>query len=177
MNYLVSVLNLYINKESNNYLIMELDNMGEFIKISLSYSNSYNNKTYIKLKNNVFFKDIDLFAKSIQGNLTVKNESIDNNIYSITFNNNRLVKFSNFNSNDIELIRSNLNLKNYETLYNLNLESVEDKSYNEIYKENKNVNSNLKLSFGFTGFMTIFLTSIWFLDIFMIALWIFKVLK
>lgn len=173
MNYLISILNLYLNKESNSSLIIELKNMNDMIKIELSYSNSYRDKTFIKLNKDVFFKDVKLFILKIQDNLNIKEELIENDKYSIVFNNNRKISFINFNATDISLIRENINFTNYESLYNLNISN--DKSYDEIYKENKQ--SNIKYSFGFTTFITVFLTSIWFLDIFMIALWIFKALK
>ena len=181
MNYLISILNLYLSKENNNSLIVELNNVNDSIKIELSYSNSYRDKTYIKLNKDIFFKDVKLFVLKIQNNLTIKEELIENNKYSIVFSNNRKVSFVNFSASDIELIRANVNFMNYESLYNLNINTSdnvsidESSSYEEIYKENKQ--SNLKFSFGFTSFITILLTSVWFLDIFMIALWIFKALR
>lgn len=175
MNYLISVINLYLSKEKNNYLIIELSNTDDNIKISLSYSNSYNDKTYIKINKNLFYKDINLLINTIQSNVVINEEKIDENVYSVIFKNNRTIKFINFSNDDIISIRNNFNFTNYEHLYDLKLTSSEDKNYDEIYKENKN--TNLKFSFGFGSFITIFLTSIWFLDIFMIALWVFKILK
>ena len=170
MNYLLSILDLYLLKENNNPLIIELINNNNIVKFELSYLNSYEDKTYIKLDKEIFFKDIKYFLDKIQSNLDIKSESIDNNIYNITFSNNRKINFINFDVKDIELIRNNLNHTNYELMFKEN----KTETYNEILKENKS-NQKLAFSMGFSGFITIFLTAIWFLDIFMIALWIFKI--
>ena len=175
MNYLISILNLYLSRENSNPLIIELKKMNDTIKIELSYSNSYRDKTFIKLNKDVFFKDVKLFVLKIQENLNVKEELIEKDKYGIIFNNNRQISFIDFDANDIELIRQDINFTNYESLYNLNLNNDNDKSYDEIYNDNKQ--GEMKYSFGFTSFITVFLTAIWFLDIFMIALWIFKALK
>jgi len=183
MNYLISILNLYLSKENNDFLIVELNNVNDYVKIALSYTNSFHDKTYIKLKKEIFFKDVRLFVEKIQGNLTIKEEIIDNNKYGIIFSNNRKLEFEFFSASDIQIIRSYINFMNYESLYDINtvnnnisIDNVnDDKSYNEIYQEG--LKSNMRYSFGFTGFITILLTSVWFLDIFMIALWIFKAFR
>lgn len=171
VSYLLSVLNLYLEKEKDLCLTVNILNISDIVKVDFSYNNSQN-RTYVKLNKKIFFENINLFINTVQKEMDVIEEDYNNNIYNITFSNNQKLSFKNFSYEELKIIRNNIKTKN-EFVF----EKVENSqiSYNEIYKEN----SKYKLSFqmGFTGFMTIFLSAIWFLDIFMIALWIFKTLK
>ena len=175
INYLLSILDLYLLKENDSPLIIEVYDNDNIVKIEFSYLNSIQNKTYIKLDKNIFIDNIKYFIPKIQNNLIINKENIDSkdNIYSIIFSNNRQINFYNFK--DLEILRNNfINLPNNINEIQ-NVEVIEPTSYNEIYNEKKK--TNLSFSMGFSTYMTLFLTAIWFLDIFMIALWIFKSLN
>lgn len=176
LNYLISILNLYLSKENDSPLIMWIDDKTNVIKIDFTYEKSLNNKTYVKVDKDLFFNNIEFLIKKIQGNLEIINESFNNNTYQVLFNNKRRINFINFNENELTLIRNNFNnlTSSFNNIFN-NTVVDDNTTYDNILSENKNI--KLNLSFGFTSFITVFLTSILFLDVLMIALWIFKTIK
>ncbi len=186
ISYLVSILDLYLKKETKEkILIIDITKSNNIIKVDFSYSNTHSNKTYVKLESNVFFDNLKYLINKCQKNLDIKNENINNNTYTINFSNNRQINFNNFDDNELSAIRNSFDNLVIDIIGNtsvLNTVSLKDEvkenkeeSYNEIYKETKK--KKLSFSMGFSSFITIFLTAIWFLDIFMIALWIFKSMK
>ena len=90
---------------------------------------------------------------------------------------NRKVTYSWFEKEELKNIRNNFNVNNKDFSFDTinTIEEVKD----TFKYEDKLTNKNQKFAFsmGFSSFITIFLSAIWFLDIFMIALWIFKALK
>ena len=178
INYFLSILDLYSVKETDSPLIIEVLNKNDTIKIDFSYESSYLNKTFVNLNKDVFFNNLKFIINKIQNNKDIISENLDENYYyKVELENKTRITFINFESNDLQMIRNKFNSTNLDfTLTELDLNVKEDKeTYDEIYNENKN--TNLRFSFGFSSFITIFLTAIWFLDIFMIALWIFKIIK
>ena len=169
ISYLLNILDLYLLKENSTPLITEVHKMDGIIKVEFSYLSSYVNKTFVKLEEKEFFLDIKNILNKIQGNYLVVNEELNDNVYKVTLDNKRQISFIDFDTNTLEDIRKNFNNLNTEFIFN---KIVEEVTYDEIYEENKEFKPSF--SFGFSSFLTIFLTSIWFLDIFMIALWIFK---
>ena len=177
VSYLLSVIELYL-KKPHEKLNIEVIKYDGYVKFNFFYDSSAINKTYISIDMNTFWS----FAKNIFSNIqkkdTIVEELIDENKnYVIKFNKNRDIIFSWFDNNELDKIRSNFNTNNKQFSFNM-IESQSDLKEMEKY-EDKLLNNNYKLSFsfGFTSFMTVFLSAIWFLDIFMIALWIFKALK
>lgn len=169
--YLLSILDLYILKEKNGCLVIEVDNVLELVKVKFCYSFDTPNKTFVKIKKEIFFDNIEEFLKKIQGNLNIKKENISNldnkNTYQITFDSNRKLSFVNFSNEELSLIRKNL--KNIENDFSF----VVENNYYKVYQENKK--NNLSFSMGFTTYITLFITSILFLDIFILSLLVFKV--
>lgn len=176
ISYLISVLNLYLEKENRNPLVIEIIKENDIFKINFSYLNTLPNKTYLKIKEDLFYDNVNYIMKKIKGNLSLLNETIDKNIYKIVFSNNRQITFINFSISDLESIRKKIDYLNNNFIFNQQ-EINTNVSYNDLYKEENTKSLSLRPSFGFASFITIFLTSIWFLDIFMISLWIFKALK
>jgi hypothetical protein len=185
ISYLLSVLDLYLLNEKNNSLIIEVinnnnnNNNNNLVKVNFSYSTSSLNKTFIKIDKSIFFQNIGHFLEKVQGNLLVIDESIKNinnqNNYIVTFNGNRKLFFVNFS--DIELNKIRLGFKDLKSEFMFNkIEIKDDKSYDKKLEENRS-NAKLKFSMGFSTYITLFITAIWFLDIFMIALWIFKTIR
>ncbi len=173
LNYLLSILDLYLLKEQSDHLIIEIHD-NNIIKVECSYASSKINKTYVKIDKNIFFDNLNFIISKIQSNLNIKNEVYNDNIYKVIFDNNREISFIKFNNKDLINIRNSFN----NTIDNFSFEKIEvdnNINYNKIYKETKK--NKFSYSLGFSSFMTIFLTSIWFLDILLIALWIFKAMK
>ncbi len=169
ISYLLSVLDLYLLKDKNNKLIIEVDNNQDLIKVHFSYSTDSLNKTFVKIPKEDFFKNIKDFINKVQGNFQVLNEDMETKTkYIVTFSEGRKLAFNNFSHDELTLIRDKFNNLNREFSFN----KVEEVTYNQIFK--KTENTKFAFSMGFSNYITLFLTSIWFLDIFMIALWIFK---
>ena len=174
ISYLLNILNLYVSKEENDALVVEVHNNKNNVKIEFSYLSMYVNKTYVNLNKTEFLDNLDKILFKIQGNSLISNESYKDKKYKVMLDNKRQINFFDFTIEEFENIRSNFN--NLKTIFIFqNISNNEPITYDEMYKETKRFVP--KFSFGFSGFITIFLTAIWFLDIFMIALWIFKVIR
>ena len=81
----------------------------------------------------------------------------------MNFDNKRVVTFKGFQKEEMIKIRDSFNLLDDFTF------DIKDTNYQDV-----KLTSSLKLSMGFTNYMSLFLSSIFFLDILMISLWIFK---
>lgn len=187
--YLLSVLDLYLAKEQNGNMIIEVEDIGNFIKFNFSYTFDHTNRTSIKVDKTEFMGRIGEFISKIQNNIGISKENLVNlnnqKIYTIDLSTGRKISFMNFTDDNINLIRSsfkNMPAKvlektpvNVPALDNLVIDvDEEEENYEQILE--KNTRTRPAFSLGFTSFATLFITAIWFLDIFMIALWIFKAL-
>ena len=175
ISYLLSILDLYLMNELNKYLIVEVLKKENLIKIDFSYSNSLQNKTYVKLDKDSFLNNLEYFFEKLKSHLEIKEEKKENNSYNIIFSNNREIRFINFTDEELKIIRDKLNMKTDFSFNNILEDNKLENTYDSMYKENSK--NKFIFSMGFSSFITIFLTAIWFLDIFLIALWIFKLLK
>ena len=98
INYLVSILNLYLKNENSDKLLeIDFTKIDNQVKVDFSYANSRNHKTYVKIDYKEFFSYIKYLADRIQANLKVEKENYLNKSYTIKFNNQRQVSFNNFN--------------------------------------------------------------------------------
>lgn len=189
ISYLLSVLDLYLAKEQNGNMIIEVEDIGDSIKFNFSYTFDHTNRTSIKVNKTEFMGSIKEFISKIQNNLEVSKENLINfnneSVYTVDLSTGRKISFTNFSTDNVNLIRSSfVNMPekvvektpvNVQALDNLVIDiDEEEESYEQILE--KNVKTRPAFSFGFTSFATLFITAIWFLDIFMIALWIFKAL-
>ena len=177
VSYLLSIIELYL-KKPHEKLNIEVIKYDEYVKFNFFYDSSPLNKTYISVDLNTFWSFVKNIFSSIQNKNTITEELVDDNKNYVVKFKNREVIFSWFNNIELEKIRNNFNTNNKEFIFNKIENEKEIKEF-ERYEDKLLNNKNPKLSFsmGFTSFMTIFLSAIWFLDIFMIALWIFKALK
>ncbi len=184
--YLLSVLDLYLQKEKNGKVIIETEGIGDMVKVNFSYTFDHTNKTFVKVKKEDFLACINEFIARVQQNTNVSFDSYDYNNQrstTYTFGNERRISFINFRENDLniiknyivnledkkEIISSPVNLHAYD---NIVIEDYEEESYDNIYQETKK--TKLSFSFGFASYTTLFIIAIWFLDILLIGLWIFK---
>ncbi len=179
ISYLLSVIDLYLMKDNENNLNIEVEKLETGIKFSFYYKSSSINKTYIKISESLFLEYLQTIIDKIQGNLKVIDEKIDKeqvNKYSIYMENNRVISFKKFNKEMLEKIRLSFNNINSKLVFD-KLEVIDNNDNYEQKLDNIKTNKKLSFSMGFSSFITIFLSAIWFLDIFMIALWIFKALN
>ena len=183
--YLLSVLDLYLQKEKNSKIIVEVESINDIVKVNFSYSFDHTNKTFVKINKDDFLSCINNFIAKIQQNTNV---TMDNYNYNkqhsttYTFSNERRLSLINFQESDLKIINENIsnldnkieviaspvNLHAYDDIV---IEDVEE-SYDEIYKETKK--TRFAFNFGFASYATLFIIAIWFLDILLIGLWIFK---
>lgn len=169
ISYLLSILDLYTMKEKNSSLIIEVLNNEDLVKVNFCYTGDTSNKTFVKVSKDVFFTNLKFIMEKLEPNLEVLNENLLNNNYEVIFKNKRKISFLKFSKEEIQKIRANLNIVE---------EKVEDKKetnfYDEQFLKNKNTSLKISLSMGFSNYMILFISAIWFLDILMIALLVFK---
>lgn len=166
--YLLSVLDLYLLKEKNNTLLIQVDNKENLVKFNFTYSFDSINQTFVKIDKDLFFNNLDEIVKKIIGNLELVKENLETknnkNIYTLNYSSKRIVTFVGFNKDEMVKIRDKFNLK----------ESFSFDILKDTYDNKLLVNSNLKLQLGFSSYMSLFLSSIFLLDVLMISLWVFK---
>ena len=169
ISYLLSILDLYTMKEKNSSLIIEVLNNEDLVKVNFCYTGDTSNKTFVKVSKDVFFTNLKFIMEKLEPNLEVLNENLLNNNYEVIFKNKRKISFLKFSKEEIQKIRANLNIVE---------EKIDDKKetnfYDEQFLKNKNTSLKISLSMGFSNYMILFISAIWFLDILMIALLVFK---
>ena len=107
ISYLLNILDLYLLKEQDDPLIIDVHKKNNLIKLEFSYLSKYVNKTFVKLDEEVFFSDIKNILNKIQGNLHILHEEINENVYQVTFDNKRQIRFIDFDIPTLESIRHN----------------------------------------------------------------------
>ena len=169
ISYLLSILDLYTMKEKNSSLIIEVLNNEDLVKVNFCYTNDTFNKTFVKVSKDVLFTNLKFLMEKIEPSLEVLNEKLLNNNYEVIFKNKRKISFLKFTNEEIQKIQANLNI--------IKEPSKDEKVisfYDEQLNKNKNISLKLSLSMGFSNYMILFISAIWFLDILMIALLVFK---
>lgn len=167
ISYLLSILDLYTMKEKNSSLIIEVLNNEDLVKVNFCYTNDTFNKTFVKVSKDVLFTNLKFLMEKIEPSLEVLNEKLLNNNYEVIFKNKRKISFLKFTNEEIQKIQANLNIIK-EPSENIEVISFYDEQFN------KNKSFKLSLSMGFSSYMILFISSIWFLDILMLALFVFK---
>ena len=167
ISYLLSILDLYTMKEKNNSLIIEVLNNEDLVKVNFCYTNDTFNKTFVKVSKDVLFTNLKFLMEKIEPSLEVLNEKLLNNNYEVIFKNKRKISFLKFTNEEIQKIQANLNIIK-EPSENIEVISFYDEQFN------KNKSFKLSLSMGFSSYMILFISSIWFLDILILALFVFK---
>ena len=169
ISYLLSILDLYLLKEKDNELLIEVDNEENLVRFNFTYSFDSINKTFVKINKDLFFTNLKEIILKIQSNLKLKEEKyeIKNNKNISTFNYEeiRIITFIGFSKKEMLKIRESFNDLSDNFDFNIN------DSYDQILV---NKPEKLQFSMGFSNYMSLFLSSIFFLDILMISLWIFK---
>lgn len=169
ISYLLSILDLYLLKEKDSQLLIEVDNEENLVRFNLTYSFDSINKTFVKINKDLFFTNLKEIILKIQSNLKLKEEKYEiknnKNIYTFNYEQRRIITFIGFSKKEMLKIRESFNDLSDNFDFNIN------DSYDQILV---NKPEKLQFSMGFSNYMSLFLSSIFFLDILMISLWIFK---
>lgn len=169
ISYLLSILDLYLLKEKDSQLLIEVDNEENLVRFNLTYSFDSINKTFVKINKDLFFTNLKEIILKIQSNLKLKEEKYEiknnKNIYTFNYEERRIITFISFSKKEMLKIRESFNDLSDNFDFNIN------DSYDQILV---NKPEKLQFSMGFSNYMSLFLSSIFFLDILMISLWIFK---
>lgn len=167
--YLLSILDLYLLKEKDSQLLIEVDNEENLVRFNFTYSFDSINKTFVKINKDLFFTNLKEIILKIQSNLKLKEEKYEiknnKNIYTFNYEQRRIITFIGFSKKEMLKIRESFNDLSDNFDFNIN------DSYDQILV---NKPEKLQFSMGFSNYMSLFLSSIFFLDILMISLWIFK---
>lgn len=167
--YLLSILDLYLLKEKDSQLLIEVDNEENLVRFNFTYSFDSINKTFVKINKDLFFTNLKEVILKIQSNLKLKEEKYEiknnKNIYTFNYEQRRIITFVGFSKKEMVKIRESFNDLSDNFDFNIN------DSYDQILV---NKPEKLQFSMGFSNYMSLFLSSIFFLDILMISLWIFK---
>lgn len=167
--YLLSILDLYLLKEKDSQLLIEVDNEENLVRFNFTYSFDSINKTFVKINKDLFFTNLKEVILKIQSNLKLKEEKYEiknnKNIYTFNYEQRRIITFVGFSKKEMVKIRESFNDLSDNFDFNI------DDSYDQILV---NKPEKLQFSMGFSNYMSLFLSSIFFLDILMISLWIFK---
>ena len=169
ISYLLSILDLYLLKEKDNELLIEVDNEENLVRFNFTYSFDSINKTFVKINKDLFFTNLKEIILKIQSNLKLEEEKFiirnNKNIYTFNYEQRRIITFIGFSKKEMLKIRESFNDLSDNFDFNIN------DSYDQILV---NKPEKLQFSMGFSNYMSLFLSSIFFLDILMISLWIFK---
>ena len=74
ISYLLSILDLYLLKEKDNELLIEVDNEENLVRFNLTYSFDSINKTFVKINKDLFITNLKEIILKIQSNLKLKEE-------------------------------------------------------------------------------------------------------
>lgn len=176
ISYFMSVLDLYLSKEKEhktNLTIIKYH--AEKIKVNFTMNHDLNEKTSFFVGYDNFMENDNFcqFLESYKRNMIVIDEKYEYDklsevcFYSITLSNGRILSFNNFSLNEVNKIRNlvhNINFRPEEI--KIKLDDEEKYGY---YKPNV-----LLGQVGFVSFLTFFVIIIAIVNIFIIALWIFK---
>ena len=169
ISYLLSILDLYLLKEKDSQLLIEVDNEENLVRFNFTYSFDSINKTFVKINKDLFFTNLKEIILKIQSNLKLEEEKFviknNKNIYTFNYEEKRIITFVGFSKKEMLKIRESFNDLSDNFDFNIN------DSYDQILV---NKPEKLQFSMGFSNYMSLFLSSIFFLDILMISLWIFK---
>ena len=89
ISYLLSILDLYLLKEKDNELLIEVDNEENLVRFNFTYSFDSINKTFVKINKDLFFTNLKEIILKIQSNLKLKEEKYEiknnKNIYTYKY--------------------------------------------------------------------------------------------
>ena len=170
INYLYSIVNLYLKKEKGNKKAnLSLIKDNERIKFRLNMDKDDVDVTSFDISSDELFEN-DNFKKLItmyKDKTIVIDEKFDNKVYNILLNNGRRLTFENFSIielNDIRNIIYDIKFQKEEIRIDfLDDEDIDNKYYYTLRPT------------GFANFKTILVIAVCFLVVFIVSLWLFNV--
>lgn len=172
--YLMSILELYLAKEKNSKTKLNIVRYSfDKVKINFTTNDAKDTTTffmsYDEFVNN---HNLNVLLRKYKGNLIIIDEKYENDkvtnscYYCVTFSNSRILSFEGFELEFMNGIRNILyNIRYMPSEIKIQMEDEEYDGYYNVFQLSEA---------GFTGYLTLFLITIWFLDVFVIALWICK---
>ena len=149
ISYLLSILDLYLLKEKDNELLIEVDNEENLVRFNLTYSFDSINKTFVKINKDLFFTNLKEIILKIQSNLKLKEEKYEiknnKNIYTFNYEQKRIITFIGFSKKEMVKIRESFNDLSDNFDFNIN------DSYDQILV---NKPEKLQFSMGFSNYMS-----------------------
>ena len=172
--YLYSILNLYLNRETNEKkTVLNISRKEEEIEFSFTMNIEDDEQTKFVVPLDVYRDTITDFVKDYKEELMIIDEKYSYNNdngscnYRILFKNGRILSFNGFAVLDMNNIRN--------LLYDIKINSEEmrvsniDEKKEMVYKPRQTLQQA-----GFSSFASLFLIVLFFADVLVIALWIFK---
>ena len=167
--YLLSIINLYLNNEDdNNKTTLNIEKQNENIYFSFGMTTS-SDTTKFFLPIEVVNSCLEKVLLNYKNNSIIIDEKYDYDkvnktcYYYVLFNNGRKVSFNGLNINETNLIR------NY--LYNIQINKEEIRV--KVVEADNKVRFKLQYA-GFISLKNIFFITIFFLDVFIVSLWVCK---
>ena len=176
IDYLYSIVNLYLKKEVNNKkIILNIKRLEDEIEFNFRMNEKEEEKTNFTIPLEEYNDHLYEFINTYKGNLMIIDEKYSyNNVnntcyYYVLFKNGRVISFDGFTILEMNNIRN--------LLYGINIHKEEIRVSN--VEEEKEMAYKPRLTLqqtGFTSYATLILAVLFFANILVIALWIFKLL-
>ncbi len=175
MDNLYSILNLYLNRETDTRkTVLNIKKLEEVIEFNFSMKENDEDKTSIVIPFDDYRYNITDIINKFKDDLLVIDEKYnsndDNNCsYLVQLKNGRIISFDGFTMMELNSVRN--------VLYDITINKQELR-VNSIDEEKKMVyKPRMQLQqAGFSSYATLFLVVIFFADILIISLWIFKLI-
>lgn len=171
--YLDSIIELYLRKEKNNHRTnLSIKKKDDKIEFNFNMKFDDPEKTSFSLPIDIVSSHFQTFLNMYKEDLLIIDEKYDYNnadntcYYYVEFKNGRVLSFNGFSILEINNIRN--------ILYNIKMH-IEELRVNP--KEEKEMAYKPRLAIaqaGFASYFTIFLITLFFVDIFVLALWVCK---
>ena len=174
--YLYSILNLYVNRENEtNKIILGIKRNTDDIEFNFTMNQKDEEKTSFVIPFDVYKENIINFINLYKEDLMIIDEKYEYNevgktcYYYVLFNNGRTLSFDGFTIIDMNNIRN--------ILYNININQEEVRVDDINVKKQMAYKPRLSLQqAGFSSYASLFMIVLFFADILVIALWIFKLI-
>ena len=174
-NNVYNLIDLYLKNEKDSKRInLNFTKTDKFVILKFHINNKGDDETSFDIPLQIVNNYVQSILNKIKDDCLIIDEKYEldsrnkNCVYTVKFNNGRIISFNNFSVVEINNIRN--------ILYNINIRREEIRVSNEELEEPK---MNYKPKLQPTGFVqsnSLFLIAIILADIFMISLWIFKIL-
>ena len=174
IDYLYSIVDLYLKKEKDNQrTFLNIRKLNDAVEFSFNMKKDNEDKTKFTIPCDEYSSHLCDFLQKYKENLMIIDEkynydSINNTCYYyVLFNSGRSMSFNGFSVLDMNNVRNSL----YDIRFRRNEVRI-----SELNEEKQMVyKPRLRLQeAGFSSFATIFIIAIFFADVLVIALWIFK---